>query len=271
MTRRPSAAAALVAAVAALSAACGMPLMSLPAGPGGPAPDTAAALADATAACRSVSTFSAEIAVRGSVNGRGVRARLIAGVGGADSIRVEAVAPFGRPLFIVVASGGDATVVLSDDRVLEHGPPAAVLEALTGVPIDADDLRPLLTGCSEAPEPSRGRSLGDLWRTVPDAGAVLYLQREASGAPWRLVAAVHRPAGNDDTWRAEYRDFESGLPHGIRLASAGRKPFDLRLALSQVTLNETLGPEVFQVRVPAGAVPVTLEELRGSGPLSGRR
>ncbi len=262
--------AAALFAAAALAASCGTPLMSLPPGPGGPAPDAAAALADATAACRAVSTFSAEIAVRGSVHGHGVRARLIAGLAGADSMRIEAAAPFGQPLFIVVASGGEATVVLSDDRVLEHGPPAAVLEALTGVPIDARELRPLLTGCAEEPDVSGAQALGDRWRVVPDRSGRLYLAREKAATPWRLVAAVHAP-GAGPGWRAEYRGFVSGLPRAVRLVSTGSDAFDLRLTLSQVALNETLGPEVFRVRVPAGAVPMTLDELRASGPLAGGR
>jgi hypothetical protein len=268
MTRRSAAA---VLAAGALLASCGMPLMSLPVGPGGPAPDAASALAGATAACGAVSTFSAEIAVRGSIRGHGVRARLIAGLAGADSLRIEAVAPFGQPIFIVVASGGDATVVLSDNRVLEHGSPGAVLEALTGVPIEAGDLRPLLTGCAEAPDVSSTRALGELWRVVPERSGRLYLERDEAAAAWRVVAAVHEPAAGGPEWRAEYREFASGLPRAVRLASTDSDAFDLRLALSQVALNETLGPEVFQVRMPAGAVPMTLDELRASGPLSGGR
>src|SRR5207247_11119018 len=133
---------------ALISASCSARLLKLPSGAGTPAPDAAGALAEATAACRTVSTITAEMAVSGSVGGRRLRARLLAGLASPASARLEAVAPFGPPLFFFVARGGDATLYLPrDDRVLEHGRPAAVLEAIAGVPLDAADLRVTLIGC----------------------------------------------------------------------------------------------------------------------------
>ena len=79
MTRPGRALAALLAA-AALAASCGAPLMKLPAGPGTPAPDVREAVAEATAACRSVSTITTEIAVNGSVAGHRLRGHLLAGL-----------------------------------------------------------------------------------------------------------------------------------------------------------------------------------------------
>jgi hypothetical protein len=60
------------------------------------------------------------------------------------------------------------------------------------------------------------------------------------------------------------------LPRTVRLTSIDSKRFDLRLTLSQVEVNMPLGPEVFRVQVPAGAQPITLEELKGAGPLGGK-
>jgi hypothetical protein len=187
------------------------------------------------------------------------------------SARLEAVAPFGQPVFIFVAREDDATLLLSgDDRVLEHGHPAAVLEALTGVPLDAGGLRLALTGCTRGADPARGTRLGDDWRIIPDGSDVLYLRRGPSSAPWRLVAVVHRESGQPD-WRAEYRDFEGGLPRTVRFASAEKDRFNLRLALSQVETNTSLPAEAFQVRIPPSADPISLDELRRAGPLGARR
>ncbi|MEO8260294.1 MAG: hypothetical protein ABI868_23305 [Acidobacteriota bacterium] len=242
--------------------------MKLPSGPAAPAPDAAAALAEATAACRAVSTYTAEIGVSGSVGGRGLRARLLAGLASPASARLEAAAPFGQPLFIFVARGDDATLLLPrDGRVLEHGRPEAVLEAVAAVPLDAVALRVVLTGCTSAPDPSRARQIGDDWRVVPDGSREVYLHRAARGAPWRMTAVVNREA-DVTTWRGEYRDFSgAGLPQTVRLASVGSNRFDLRLALSQVAINDTLEAAAFTVQIPAGAVPITLPELKSSGPL----
>ena len=120
-----------------LSASCAAPLMKLPAGAGVPAADAAGALAQATAACRGIKTLTAEIAITGSAGGHRVRGRLLAGVAAPASVRLEFVAPFGPPLFIFAATGSDATLVLPrDERVVEHGDPAVVLNAVAGVPLD---------------------------------------------------------------------------------------------------------------------------------------
>ena len=57
-----------VTLLALLTTSCGAPLVKLPTGPGVPAADARDALADATAACRNVSTFTCEIAVSGSAD-----------------------------------------------------------------------------------------------------------------------------------------------------------------------------------------------------------
>lgn len=259
----------LLGAVALASASCGGQLMRLPSGAGDPAADALSALDEATSACRAVRTLTAEISVSGSVGGRRVRARLSAGVAAPASARLEAVAPFGQPLFIFVATGGEATLLLPrDGRVLQHGRPDAVLEAVAGAPLDAEALRETITGCAaESSAALDARRFGDAWRVVAAKnGGALYLHREGSRARWRLVAVVAR-VGSGRSWRAEYRDFRDDLPRTVRLASTDAHVFDLRLALSQVETNVPLGPDVFRVHVPASAHPITLDELRGSGPM----
>jgi hypothetical protein len=258
--------------LAALWCASCAPLMKLPSGRGIPIADSAEALREATATCRAVSTMTAEIAVSGSVGGRGLRARLLAGLAAPASARLEAVAPFGQPLFIFAARDGDATLLLPrDDRALEHGRPEAVLEAIAAVPLDAEGLRVVLTGCAVAPDAADGRQLGGDWRVVPDGQRDLYLHRDSRVAKWRLVAAVYRDA-NIPTWRAEYGHLETAappndLPRTVRLTSVSSNRFDLRLTLSQVEINEKLDDRVFTIQVPATATPITLPELRAAGPL----
>jgi hypothetical protein len=258
--------------IAALGCASCAPLLKLPSGAGSPIADAAGALGEATSACRAVSTLTAEIAVSGSVGGRRLRVRLLTGLAAPASARLEAVAPYGQPLFILVARDGDATLLLPrDNRVLEHGRPEAVLEAIAAVPLDAEGLRVVLTGCAVAPDLARARALGDDWRVVPDGERDLYLHRESPVAAWRIVAAVHRDSSTP-SWRAEYGDLRTavapdGLPRTIRLASLGSNRFDLRLVLSQVEINEKLDDGAFKIQVPATATPITLPELRTAGPL----
>jgi hypothetical protein len=257
---------AAVFAAALLTTSCGAPLMKLPAGPGVPAPDAANLLEQATTACSKVKTLSAEVGVSGSVNGSRVRGRLLAGVAVPDSLYMEAPAPFGAPVFILGATGGDATLLLPRDRrVLEHGRPDEVLAAVTGVPLTPAELSATLTGCtSTAGTGAETRAFGNDWRVI--AGEpVRYLHRDRADAPWRLVSVVH---SGDAGWRADYSNFGNELPRSIRLIATERKRFDLRLELSQVDLNVELEPSAFRVKVPAGTQPISLEELRAGGPLS---
>jgi len=269
--------------------------MRLPSGAATPASpaEAAAALAQVTAACASVRTFAGELAVSGSAGGRRLRGRLLAGVAVPASVRLEAVAPFGQPLFFFVATGDDATLLLPrDERVLEHGRPDAVLEAVAGVPLGAADLTTTLTGCppaSSSASPDAGaRQFGDTWLVIGspggpatpgnpgnsgDDGDELFLRRETPARPWQLVAVSRRAAGSNRRWRAEYTDRQGEIPRSIRVTSidAGGttgRAFDLRLALSQVEVNTTLGDEVFQLQIPATAVPITIDELRAAGPLA---
>ena len=258
----------LVLAFAASS--CGAPLMKLPPGPGAPAADAADALSQATAECRGVRTLTAEIAASGKAAGSRFRGRLSTGVAAPASARIEAVAPFGPPVFIFVATDDESTLLLPrDDRVLEHGRPADVLGAIAGVPLSAADLYVTLTGCAPASAARQGNERGPDWRVV-GAGedAEMYLHRDAAGQPWHLVALVRRPASGA-AWRAEYREHQGGLPRAIRLASIdapGSAAFDLTLRLSQVETNVPLDAPVFRVDVPRSASPITLDELRHARP-----
>jgi hypothetical protein len=266
--RRRSPLIVLLASV--LAASCGAPLMKLPAGPGTAAGDAPAALAEAINACRAINTFTAEIAVSGSVGRRRLRGRLAAGLAAPASAYLEAPAPFGAPLFIFVARGNDATVLLPRDRrVLEHGRPDAVLEAVTGVSMTPAELRTTLTGCAdERAATGDARSLDKGWLMIPGSRRV-YLRRRKPTDPWQIVAVISRDAAGTE-WRAEYSDFAGGLPRTIRLASTEPDRFNLKLALSQLEINVALGDDTFRLQIPASTAPITLAELREAGPLADR-
>jgi hypothetical protein len=259
----------LVGLVAALTSACGAPLMKLPAGPGGPAPDAGTALTEALSSCRAVSTITAEIGVSGSVGGRRMRGRLLAGLASPSSARLEAPAPFGQPVFIFVARDNNATLLLPRaSRVLEDGPADRVLEAITGVSMNPSDLLATLTGCGSDGAMADARNLGNGWMMIPGEKR-LYLRRSRGADPWRIVAAVQQDSAGVE-WRAEYSEFLNGLPRAIRLASSDGGRFNLRLTLSQVEINVPLEEAVFRVQIPTTTNPITLEELRELGPLAER-
>ena len=262
---------AVIVAAALASASCGASLLKLPAGPGVPASDAAAVLAAATAACGQVRTFSAEVAVSGKLHGRKMRGTLAVGFAAPASARIEAIAPFGAPLFIFVATDDDGTLLLPrDDRYLAHAPPATLLSAVAGVPFGPADLRAIVTGCGTTGRDVVGaQQIGSTWRRVQvSGGRNLYLHRDDRA--WRLVAMV---ASRTEAARVEYAGFDGDVARSIHLVEytgPGAPPsgYDLRLTLSQIEINIPLEADVFRVQIPRSADPMTLDELRRIGPVT---
>jgi len=259
----------LALAAVVTTAACAAPLLKLPPASRVPASDGASALAQALATCRGIRTLTAEVAVSGRVNGQRIRARLQVGLAQPASAYIEAPAPFGGPIFVFAAQNDEATLLLPrDQRALEHGRPADVLEAIAGVPLAPAALRAALSGClPEGESPIDATQPDPRWRVFPGSDEV-YLHRDRDADPWRLVAVVHR--GQRATWRAEYRDFVNNMPRSIHLTSTPSGRFDLQLTLSDIETNVAIPPETFRVQIPAGTAPLTIEELRSGGPLADR-
>jgi hypothetical protein len=194
--------------------------------------------------------------------GRRLRAKIDAGFEAPGKVRLELPAP-GKPLFIFAADGNASTLLLPrDNRVLRNAPPAATLEALAGVRLDPNELRTIVSGCGLASDqPKDARAFGAGLIAVDAGDATTWLQQLEGG--WRIIASTRGPVD------VRYADFVSGRPSTIRLRTVppDGQPTDLTIRLSQVDVNETLDAAVFDVEIPADAVPLTLEELRASGPL----
>ena len=190
-------------------------------------------------------------------------AGLSAGSPRRGKVRLEAPAPFGRPIFTLVARGETATLVLNRDcRVVRYAVLVALVEALAGVSMGADDLKGAVAGCGfSGADLAGGESYpGD--SIAGDAGGARAWLRKVDGA-WRLVATARGPL------EIRYDQFVSGRPSVVQLRSTaqGNPSTDVTLRLSQVDINVPLEDSVFDVEVPADAQPMTLDELRRSGTL----
>jgi hypothetical protein len=249
-----------------VASGCAPRRLPLPSGTGQPLPasDAAALGAEVFAPCGDVRTLTAELGLSGRAGSQRLRGRLIAGLAAPASIRLEGVAPFGPPVFILAASPAGSTLLLPRaDRVLEGADPASILEALAGVSLDPDALRLVLAGCPPAgPAVTDGRRHGDTWRVLALAdGAEAYLRSD--GARWQLAALGLR------RMVIEYGEIAAGRPGLVRLVSRaeGAAAFDVRVRLSQVEWNTEVPAAAFEVLVPSEAHPLSLEELREAGPM----
>ncbi|MGE3402498.1 MAG: hypothetical protein AB7K63_07910 [Vicinamibacterales bacterium] len=244
-------------------ASCAARSMAFPTDPGAPFADYAAVHAELSKACASVRTLTAELALSGRAGSQRMRGRVVSGFEQPASVRLEGVAPFGPPAFILASRGAGATLLLPRDNAVLRGEPfAEILGALTGVSLAPADLQAVLTGCVEAaPSATAGWTHGNGWVSIDLAGgSVVYLRRMAEA--WQVAGARR------DRWEIEYGDWQGTFPRQVRLRSTDPEVnVDLTAAVNQLETNVDIPPEAFGVNVPQDAIAITLDELRAAGPL----
>jgi hypothetical protein len=235
---------------------------ALPGGAGTPFPGFASAYQQAVEGCSAVRTITAELALSGRAGGTKLRGRINAGFSAPDDMILEGLAPFGKPAFLLSARAGRGTLVLPrDERVLRDASPAAIVEALAGVALSPAELRTAVAGCGlGTAAPTDGRSYGDDWAAGDTAAGAIYLHR--IDGRWRVAAVVRQGL------TLQYANFSAGRAATLFVRAAVA---DLTLKLSQVEANAALDAKVFDLEIPANAVPLTLDELRRAGPLGDPR
>jgi hypothetical protein len=219
------------------------------------------AFVEATRSCIGLKTLSAEIRLSGRAAGERLRGTLHAGFGTPAALRFEAVAPFGPPVFILAGRNNRATLYFPrDNRVLSDVALADVLDRLTALPLNADDLRLVLTGCLvERATPTNGRAWNGGWLAVvltPDVTA--YLQQRSGSV---VVAAA-----DYGRWLIDYADHLNGWPRTVRIRSKERQ-VDATARLDQLDVNTALDDRAFDIDIPADAERITLNDLRAIAPL----
>jgi len=253
---------ALCLTCVSLTAACGARRVPLPTDTGAPLPNYSEIHAEVTKSCRGARTLTAELGLRGRAGTRRLSGRLISGFERPASMRLEAVAPFGPAGFILVTRGEQAVLLLPrDERVVRGESAQAILGALTGVTLGPADLQAILTGCI-LPEskPVAGRLHANGWASIDlEGGATMYLRRMGA---WQIAA------GRRNGWEVEYPMWQGAFPQVIRLQSATQPAnVDMTATLAQIEVNTDLSPVTFDVDIPAGTAPLSLDELREAGPL----
>lgn len=250
----------LLLSVVAAGSGCAARVPGRPSGSPAASPDAVAQFDTLTAHCAGLRTMTAELGLSGHAGDQRMRGRIIAGLERGGSVRLEGVAPFGAPMFILAARRERATLLLPRERrVLDDTPVAEVIERLTGLSLGASDLLQALAGCVGAGEANEGRQWPGGWRAVAVPGNRTVFLREQSGR-WQIAAV---DAGG---WRADYGDVQNGLPRRVRLRSE-RADVDLTAAVQQLEVNTAIDAAAFELTIPPDAEPMTLDELRSVAPL----
>lgn len=243
-----------------LTAACASGAGARPATPGSDAPVALLDFRRATRPCAAVRTLTAELSLSGRAGRERLRGRVVVGLAEGGQARLEGLAPFGPPLFVLTARANIAALVLPRERrVLESAAMRDVLERLTGLPLSADELRLALLGCLGADTPATGWEWSGRWRAVDTLeGHRLWLAPR--DGMWRVVSA---DAGG---WRVDYADWLNDVPRRARVQTTDAS-VDLQVDVRQLSLNVPLASEAFQMTRPPDAVAVRLDELASVAPL----
>ena len=258
-----SASAALL--LAALLSACAAKTPPRPVGNPLPDPTAADAFATATAACKGFRSIEGELSLSGRVGDERVRGRVVSGLESGGAVRLEAVAPFGAPFFVLAGRNETATLVLPrEHRVLQDTAVAAVLERITGLSLGADDLRLILSGCLvDRATPSGGQQWNGNWRAVTIGPERIAYMRTQNGQPV-LTAADYGP------WRVDYSAHAGGFPRVVRVRR-GDGQIDITARIDQLQVNTQIDPRAWVVEIPSDADPMTLDELRSIAPLAEKK
>lgn len=250
------------AALALTISACAARVPPRPTGEVAPDPTAIQAFETATRACRGLRTVTAELSLSGRANGERIRGRVHSGFESGGAVRLEGIAPFGPPMFILAGRDETATLVMRDRRVLRDTRVALVLERLTGLALGADDLRWLLSGClAENPSPTDGKRWPSGWRAVALGNERVAYLKQQQGAEV-VVAADYGP------WTVDYRDHVNGWPREVRVRRRDGAAIDVTARIGELETNVPIEPRAFSVDVPADALPMTLDDLGSAAPLA---
>jgi hypothetical protein len=235
-----------------------------PTGAGAPDPTAITAFRSATTHCTGLKTLTAEIRLSGRAAGEKLRGTLLAGFAAPGALRFEAVAPFGPPVFILAGRNNRATLLLPrDDRALPDVALADVLDRLTGLALNADDVRLVLTGClAENATPGEGRAFNTGWYAVSLGNNITAYVQQRNGQSM-IAAADYGP------WLVDYADHLNGFARTVRIRSKEAGRVDATARLDQLEVNTTIDDRAFVVEIPAGVERITLNDLRAIAPLRG--
>lgn len=237
-------------------AACAPATVQFPTGAGTSLQGVSRIHGQITRHCSAVHSFTAELTLAGRALGERLRGRVIAGFAQPDAMRLEGVAPFGAPVFVLVSRAGVSTLLLSkQSAVLTGEAPEEVLAALIGVSLGPADLRALLTGCVTDAPVTTGAGFSNGWASLSYTDETTTFLRRTNDT-WAVRGARR------GRWLIEFPAWSGTFPSEVRLRS---EDVDLAVQVQQVEANAGIDPAAFTVRVPVGTRRLTLDDVRRAG------
>jgi hypothetical protein len=212
--------------------------------------------------CADVNGWTAEMTISGVLDGRHVRARLLAAFS-PPTVRLESFTRSGNPSFVFLLRSNRTGVRVAGSQTLQAADQHNFMQALIGVPMAADFFGRILAAC-EFPAGSRAmRMIGSQWARFPLPGGSVYLKRANAAEPWRLVTIFYPGETLHWSWRIDYHDVRDGFPLRAHLVTAdGRVDLQFRLAQVDTMFVPRSDDARFQVDTPSNPQPLQPKQMR---------
>ncbi len=177
-------------------------------------------------------------------------------------IALLAVAPAGPPIFNLAGRAERATLTLPHDRRVLVAPAVDIVEALIGLRLAPADWLDLLSGCVAGAAGETGTRVNGA-TIITLGGSAGRVRVEQAGATWQIIA------GERPDLLVEYPQFLGRWPSAAKLTSHPGAAIHvvLNMTIGQIFVNTPLQARLFAPVVAADYRPMTLDELRASGPL----
>jgi hypothetical protein len=209
-------------------------------------------LAEATQHCNAIRTFQAAM----RLSGRGLpNLNVQTGVTASGQLRLL-VGATASPDIWLAGTAERATLLLREDNRVVRGRTDEIVDALIGARLGPEQFLAMLTGCVARDRSVATATAFDRTRRISTPDATLFLE-QTNGA-WRIVAGTF-----GDT-RVDYRPLTATFPTRVRVRTKlvdGREigfTLDVQESIPDKPIEDTL----FELAVPAGAEPMSVEELR---------
>jgi hypothetical protein len=217
--------------------------------------------------------LTAQARIRGTIAGRPIDGRF-SFAAATLRLRLESVGRTPRDFVFTSEEGKETFVYQGAYRLLGTSPD--LIETILGLPLKAEDMRRVLTGCPRISGSLSGERFDERRFKVrlEDKPAYdVYMLRDANGLDWNIQTIVTTVEGSTHRWRAEFERDSARRPRSVRIVSAEWNDvlgdrFDVRITFSDVRVNALLEPETFRVSIPAPFPTADVDGLRKTRPAS---